>query len=456
VAKGFKQIHGQDYFDTYSPVTKMTSIRTFLAIACMESWYLESMDVDTAFLNAKVEEEVFVTQPEGFVHLDGKGRPLVCKLLKSIYGLKQASHNWNKTIDAWLQDYGLKPTQADSCAYLKRSKTQTLVILLWVDDLIIGGNSQAIIDKFKADISRRFKMKALGELQWILGMEVKRNKATRTLEITQTTYINQMLEKFGMLDCKAISTPAEGTLQRSQSQQPASDNLYMSIVGSLLYAAMVTRPDITYAVQSLGRHLQSSGPEHLAAAKRVLRYLQGTKTLGVRFSGGLTDINKTLTGYSDSDWGGDPDTRRSTTAYLFQFGGGPISWSSRLQPTVALSSAEAEYMAVCAATQESTYLRQLLEELGYPQVSATKIFEDNQGCIALARNPVLHKRTKHIEIRYHFIRERIESKQVQLEYVPTQRQLADIMTKALPKPQFETLRSMVMGYAQTRSGGTTL
>jgi hypothetical protein len=178
--------------------------------------------------------------------------------------------------------------------------------------------------------------------------------------------------------------------------------------------------------------------------------------MGIRFSGGPSNINKALTGYSDSDWGGDPDTRRSTTAYLFQFGGGPISWSSRLQPTVALSSAEAEYMAVCAATQESTYLRQLLEEFGYPQVSATKIFEDNQGCIALARNPVLHKRTKHIEIRYHFIRERIESKQVQLEYVPTQKQLADIMTKALPKPQFETLRSMVMGYAQTRSSGTTL
>jgi hypothetical protein len=305
VAKGFKQVHGQDYFDTYSPVTKMTSIRAFLAMACMESWYLESMDVDTAFLNAKVEEEVYVAQPEGFVHLDSKGKPLVCKLQKSIYGLKQASHNWNKTIDAWLQDYGLKPTQADSCAYLKRSKRHTLVILLWVDDLIIGGNSQDIIDVFKSDISRRFKMKALGELQWILGMEVKRNMSTKTLEITQATYINQMLEKFGMVDCKPISTPAEGTVPRSQSQQP-TNNLYMSIVGSLLYAAMVTRPDITYAVQSLGRHLQSAGPEHLAAAKRVLRYLQGTKTMGIRFSGGPSDINKALTGYSDSDWGGDP------------------------------------------------------------------------------------------------------------------------------------------------------
>jgi hypothetical protein len=456
VAKGFKQVHGVDYFDTYSPVTRMTTIRTFLAIASLEDWELESMDVDTAFLNAAIDEEIYVSQPEGFQTTDKQGRPLVCKLKKAIYGLRQASHNWNKTIDKWLRRYGLLPTQADSCAYLKKEKPHTLVVLLWVDDLIIGGDSQTVIDKFKTDISKCFKMKALGKLQWILGMEIHRDRSTRSLEVTQATYIQQMLERFGMMDCKSISTPAEGALPRSQSQTPATDSsLYMSIVGSLLYAAMVTRPDITYAVQSLGRHLQSSGPEHLAAAKRVLRYLQGTKKMGIKFSGGSTIRNKLLTGYSDSDWGGDPDTRRSTTAYLFQFGGGPISWSSRLQPTVALSSAEAEYMAVCAATQESTYLRQLLSELGYPQADATTIYEDNQGCIALARNPVLHKRTKHIEIRYHFIRERIESGQVKLEYIPTQKQLADILTKALPKPQFEALRTTVMGYGHTRSGGAT-
>jgi hypothetical protein len=216
---------------------------------------------------------------------------------------------------------------------------------------------------------------------------------------------------------------------------------------------MVTRPDITFAVQALGRHLQSSGPEHLSAAKRVLRYLQGTKVLGITFSGGKNAQNTILTGYSDSDWGGDPDTRRSTTAYLYKFGGGPISWSSRLQPTVALSSAEAEYMATSAAAQEATYLRQLLSEFGYQQSTATKIYEDNQGCIALSRNPVLHKRTKHIAIRYHFIRERIESGELDLIYIPTKDQQADILTKAIPKPQFERLRASVMGQAFQSSGG---
>jgi hypothetical protein len=444
VAKGFKQVHGVDYFDTYSPVTRMTSIRTFLAIACLENWDLESMDVDTAFLNADVDEEVYVTQPEGFQVLDKQKKPLVCRLRKSIYGLRQASHNWNRTIDTWFKDYGLLPTPSDPCAYLMHSGHQkhTLMVLLWVDDLIIGGNNKKTIKKFKSDISTKFKMKELGELTWILGMEILRDRSAHTLEIKQSTYIKQMLTKYGLDQAKPIATPAEGTLRRLKNGEPNSE--YMSMVGSLLYAAMVSRPDITFAVQSLGRHLQSSGPEHLAAAKRVLRYLQGTKDIGIKFSGG----NKILTGYSDSDWGGDPDTSRSTTAYLFHFAGGPISWSSRLQPTVALSSSEAEYMALCSATQEAIYLRQLTEDFGYRQTRPTRIYEDNQGCIALTKNPVLHKRTKHISIRYHFIRERIDT-EIEPHYIPTQHQLADIFTKALLKQQFEFLRNKVMGSVHT-------
>jgi hypothetical protein len=196
------------------------------------------------------------------------------------------------------------------------------------------------------------------------------------------------------------------------------NKLYMSIVGSLLYAAMVTRPDITYAVQALGRHLQASGNEHMIAAKRVLRYLQGTKDLGIVYEdSGMQDIS--IIGYSDADWGGDQDTRRSTTGYVFMLNTGVVSWASKLQPTIALSSAEAEYMAACAAVQEAIHLREFMSNIGYPQREATTIFEDNQGCIALSGNPIFHKRTKHIDIRYHFIRERIVSKEVELKYIPT-------------------------------------
>jgi hypothetical protein len=222
----------------------------------------------------------------------------------------------------------------------------------------------------------------------------------------------------------------------------------------VLYAGIVTRPDIAYAVQSASKHLQRNGPEHLVNAKRILRYLKGTVDMGIRYSvkggsklTGFSDSDSTkLLGYSDADWGGDKDTRRSTTGYVFVLAGGAVSWCSRLQPTVALSSAEAEYTAACAAVQEATHLRQLLQDLGFPQEEPTLIMEDNQGCIALSGNPVLHKRTKHIDIKYHFIRERVASQEVALKYVATADQLADILTKPLLRVRLEKMRDIILGY----------
>ena len=206
-------------------------------------------------------------------------------------------------------------------------------------------------------------MKDLGELSWRLGMQVRRDRRQRTLEISQTSYIDQILAKYGMTDCRPVGTPVEGALPRLNTEAGGrADGEYMSLVGSLLYAAMVTRPDIAYGVQVLGRHLQSSGPEHWDAAKRLLRYLKGTRELGIVYGGHKEPLE--LVGYSDSDWAGDHETRRSTTAYLFQLAGGAISWKSRLQPTVALSSTEAEYMSACAAAQEAIYLRRLVTDLG--------------------------------------------------------------------------------------------
>ena len=219
----------------------------------------------------------------------------------------------------------------------------------------------------------------------------------------------------------------------------------MSLVGSLLYAAVVTRPDIAFAVQRLGRHLQASGPEHWRAAKRVLRYLKGTRQLGIQYRGAGAGEPQ-LQGYCDADWGGDVETRRSTTGYVFQLAGGSVSWTRRLQRTVAWSSTEAEYMAVCAAVHEVTYLRRLLGGLGYPQMQPVTIYEDNQSCIALSVNPMQHQRTKHIDIRYHFTRERVEAGEVELVYISTNDQLADLLTKGLQKPRMEALRARVLGY----------
>ena len=282
-------------------------------------------------------------------------------------------------------------------------------------------------------------MKDLGELQWILGMEVKRNRELRTLEINQLNYINLVLKRFGMDDCKPIGTPAEGYLSRTEGDASIE---YMSMVGSLLYAAMVTRPDIAYAVQALGRHMQAVSEEHFKAAKRVLRYLQGTKHMGIKYSSG----EMKLVGYSDSDWGSDKNTKRSTTGYIFALGAGTISWGCRLQPTVALSTTEAEYMAACAAVQEAVYLRQLLSDLKFEQEGATVIFEDNKGCIDLSENPIHYKRTKHIDIRYHYIREKVESGEIKLTYIHSQAQLADLLTKPLPKPRTQMLAASILGH----------
>jgi hypothetical protein len=441
VVKGYRQIEGINVFDTEAPVTRPVSIRTVFALTTMYDWHCQNMDVDTAFLNAPVEEEIYIRQPEGFEQRGPKGEELVCRLKKSLYGLKQASRNWNIVINSWLKDYGLEPSPADSCLYIKRSGKRVIVVLLWVDDLIICGNDKEEIARFKTAISKRFHMKDLGDLKRILGMEVTRDRKARVMTVKQQGYMKVLLERFGMTDCRPIGAPAEGCLLRDPNAGPDRD--YMTVVGSLLYLAMITRPDVAYAVQSMGRHLQGSNESHFAAGKRILRYIQGTKDLGLTYT--ATAKGSILEGFADSDWASDKDTRRSVTAYVFMLGGAAVSWASRLQPAVALSSAESEYMAASAAAQEAIHLRALLASLGFPQEDPTVIWDDSQGCIAMSKNPIQHKRTKHIDIRYHFVREAVERKDIKLCYIPTQEQLADLLTKAVPKGTVQKLRPLLLG-----------
>ena len=366
VAQGFSQKPGVDYLTdrTFAPVAKFTSIRSVLALAAREDWHLHNMDVDTAFLNTEISEKIYLRQPQGFEEQGPNGEELVCKLNKSIYGLKQAARDWNDTIDKWMRSYGLVASIADPCMYVKRTHRDILVILIWVDDIVVAGSCMNMISDFKTAISERFKMKDLGELKFVLGLEVKRDRSRRRIEINQEAYIAQTLKRFGMSKCKAAATSAEGVLGRISTEDGGmADRDYRCIVGCLLYLSMVSRLDIAYAVQALTRHIQSSGAEHMVAAKRVLRYLQGTKDLGIVYQGDTNTDTSILVGFSDSDWAGDRDTRRSTTGFLFMLGSGVVSWSSKLQPTVALSSAEAEYMAACAAVQEAIHVRQLLEDL---------------------------------------------------------------------------------------------
>ena len=447
VIQGFKQQYGLDFFDTFAPVAKMASVRLVLAIAAVMDLELHQLDVNTAFLQADVKEEIFMAQPEGYEEKGPSGEELICQLLKSLYGLKQAPRNWNKHIDKFLRKLGFKPSSVDPCIYVKISPGNAItLVVLYVDDLIVAASNMNLIKAFKQAMSGHYQTKDLGECRWVLGMEVKRDRKNRILELLQTSYMEQVLDRFGMTDCNPVSTPADGVLPRVDAKTGGKpDGQYMSIVGALMYAAMVTRPDIAYAVQALARHLQSSSHIHWNAALRVLKYLKGTLNHGIMYRG-TPDGMVVLLGYSDADWAGDRDTRRSTTGYVFMVGGGAVSWASKLQPTVALSTSEAEYVAACAAAQEALFQRQLMKDVNLPQLDATVIYEDNTGAIAMTENPIDHQRTKHIDIRYHFIRERVANGDIKLVHVATEDQLADLLTKPLVKQKVKSLRERMMGY----------
>jgi hypothetical protein len=458
VAQGFRQVPGVDCGDAYAPVARYSSVRVILAFVAIRDWHVHQMDVETAFLNAHVTEEVYLQQPEGYKRRGPNGEELVYLLHRALYGLRDSGHLWNVKLDKWLKRYGLRP-RADMCIYVmgdENTELGILIIIVYVDDLIIVASKMRTLMAFKMAIAQVFRMKDLGELRWVLGMEVRRDRATRTLELRQTAYIDRVLERFGMSDCVPVSTPAVEGLQLPRMHgcnMPNSE--YMSIVGSLQYAAQVTRPDIAYIVHVLSRHLQCAGDEHMAAAKRVLRYLKGTRTLGLKFGAAgaraeqLDGYAQDMVGFSDANYAGDLETRRSTTGYAFKIGGASVSWASRLQRTVALASTEAEYMAASAAVQEAVYLRRLLGDLGIVQRGPTVIMEDNQGCIALSENPLNHQRTKHIDVRYHYIREKGKEGVIRLLFVGTDLMQADIFTKPLGPQKLVYHRDRLQGYKHT-------
>jgi hypothetical protein len=313
-----------------------------------------------------------------------------------------------------------------------------VIIAIWVDDLIIFGKGMDGINKLKVKLNEELEMKDLGELHYFLGIQVHRNRKERQLSINQTGYINSILERFEMTNSKPMSTPiAIGTkLKKATTNDYLVDQKrYQSIVGSEMYPMLCTRPDIAYAISQVSQFNSVPTTEHEIVAKRILRYFNGTKDLGIRFDGasGLR-----LEAYSDSDWGASED-RRSISEYIFILAGGAISWQSKKQSTVASSSTEGEYMALLQAVKEIIWIQRFLSDIGREAENQDLIKEDNQGAIALAHNPQYHARTKHIDIQYHFVRECVENGKVRLEYCPTMDMVADGLTKALGRDRHHDL-----------------
>ena len=423
---------------TFSPVARFESLRTLLALATQDGLTVHQMNVTTAFLNGELEEEVYMAQPEEFV-VPGKEH-LVCRLKHSLYGLKQAPRCWNSVLDKALKEIGFIQSASDPCIYIA-TDGEPFLIGVYVDDMLLAGKSKKQINNIKSTLSKRFDMKDLGELNHFLGVQVVQDHKNGTIWIGQPTYTQGMLKRFGMENCKHVATPVEtGTkLQKATEKSDRVDKShYQSIVGSLLYLSTRTRPDITFAVGLVARYCSDPTSQHLTAVKRILRYLQGTLKHGLLFR---RSDSSNIIGYSDADWGGDRDDSKSTTGYLFQIGGTSISWQSKKQTCVALSTAEAEYVALSAAAQEAVWLKQLNQDLTRTD-APIKIFEDNQSAIAIAKNPQFHGRVKHISIKYHFVREQVNNKNIALKYCRTSDMIADMLTKGLGRIQFEKLRKM--------------
>jgi len=427
VVKGFHQREGVDFNEIYAPVSKYATLRALLACVAGQDWELHQLDVRTAFLQGELEEEVYVQQPPGYEERGGK----VCRLRRALYGLKQAPRAWHQRLKKELESNGFIESAADPGLFIGGKA----LLLVYVDDLLIAAPDAATVDAVKKTLLAAFDARDLGSAEYFLGMRIERRRAARTLKLTQERLATELVEKYGLADGKKKTTPMSVALKlRAGIGEPLDRGSYdyASLVGSLLYLSVCTRPDIAFAVGVLSKFMANPTTAHWHAAKAVLRYVAGSIGTGITYGGGGTGGD--AHGYCDADYAGDMDTRRSTTAYVFLINGGAVSWASRRQATVAASTTEAEYMAAAAAAKEALWLRTLLRELGAPH-KVINIYADNQSAIKVINNPITSARSKHIDVAYHFVRERAARGEIAFTYIPTAEMVADALTKALPEPK---------------------
>lgn len=431
VAKGYTQREGIDYTETFTPVAKLTTVRCLLATAAIRNWSLHQLDVQNAFLHGELSEEVYMQPPPGFRR---QGEQLVCRLNKSLYGLKQASRSWFQKFSSSIHDAGFEQSKADYSLFTKVCGNSFTAILLYVDDMIIAGNDEEMIVDIKKFLNNNFRIKDLGPLKFFLGIEVARSATG--ISICQRKYSLDILEETGLLGAKPAKFPMEQHLKLNSIDGDLlkDPTYYRRIVGKLIYLT-ITRPEITYAVSTLSQFMQQPRKPHLDAVIRLIRYLKEAPGQGLFFP---SQGRLKLISYCDADWAGCPTTRRSVTGYCVFLGNALVSWKSKKQTTVSRSSAEAEYRSMAAVTCELTWLRYLLQDLRIDHHEPVKLFCDNQAALHIAANPVYHERTKHIELDCHTIRERIQNGEIETVYVQTKRQVADIFTKPLGHVIFQS------------------
>jgi len=432
------QREGVDFGEVFAPVSKYSTLRILLSIVAQLDLELHQLDIKTAFLNGEIKEEVYVKQPPGYQLGDSSS---CCRLQKALYGLRQSPRTWHQRLCEELEALGFQASSADPSLFIKRSGVDTAYILVYVDDMLIAAQHRATVQHIKQQLMSAFEAHDLGEASTYLGISISRDRNARKLSMTQQRMTDSLLSEYGMEEARPRGTPiTPGTQLRKDGQPLSQPHSYSQLIGSLMHLSVCTRPDLSQAVGALARFMAAPTVAHWEAALGVVRYLSRTRQLGISFGGGSG-----LIGYCDADHAGDLDTRRSTTGYVFLLNGGAVSWSSRKQPTVAASTTEAEYMAAASAVKEALWMRQLMYDLGQP-TGTVQLLADNQSAIKLLKNPISSMRSKHIDVAYHFARERVTRGEVAFSYVETGAMVADMLTKAVPVQKHDfCCKAMGMG-----------
>ena len=434
VAKGYCQMEGIDFDETFAPVARLEAIRMFLAYAIQKGFKVYQMDVKSAFLNGELKEEVYVEQPPGFEEIDGTDK--VHKLKKALYGLKQAPRAWYDTLSEFLVKHGFKKGTVDRTLFKINNGKESLLVQIYVDDIIFGSASKELCEKFSKLMRSEFEMSMMGELNYFLGLQVK--QLSEGMFINQAKYTRELIQKFGQQTCKVGKIPMNTSTRIDLDEEGISieEHKYRKLIGSLLYLT-ASRPDITFAVGVCARFQSKPKMSHYQTALKIIKYLKGTVNVGLWYP---KEGDLTLRAYSDSDYAGCRVDRKSTSGTCQFLGDRLISWFSKKQTSIATSTAEAEYMAAASCCAQVLWMKQQLSDYDV-EAKEIPIFCDNTSAIAITQNPVLHSRTKHIDVRYHFIRDHVEKKNVRIEYVRTEKQIADIFTKPLSETRFMELRT---------------
>ncbi|KAJ1574717.1 hypothetical protein NDA12_002237 [Ustilago hordei] len=435
VARGFTQREGIDYQETFSPVAPLGAIRAILALAVQNNWEVHALDITMAYLNSTLKEAIYMKPPEGSGVAPGK----VYKVVKGLYGLKQSGREWNQEFDRSLRRMGFFQVECAPCIYTKGQGEDMAIVVIYVDDTLVIAPRLETVLEVKKQIGQRWKMEDSGEVSHFLGIKISRDRAMRTMTIGQSGYIDQVLAKHLDKRTKPTMVPMqsipEGTLVASAAQQKE----YPVIVGKLLWVANSTRPDLSLTVGVLARHMREPSQEHYQAAQRVLRYLESTRQVGLVYR--ASESQESLVAHSDANWASDATIqRRSTSGSVALVYGNPVAWKSATQKCVSLSAVEAEFIAATEATREVLFLKQLLRSIGIATGTPT-VYSDNTGCIQVSKDPAQHWKLKHIDTKYHFVRNNVQEGRVQIKYVDTTRNLADVLTKPIGRQAMQQARS---------------